>query len=141
MIDRTGARADHRFPEIVHSRATRAFAVRKRTPPTARRSPLPALNDNLGRRRYRARKRNPRHRCNPRGHCAHVSSRVRDGRSAFVPPDDDGLFVALMWGIIGRAQKRYGVQVVKLTWPETCVSSEDSESRVAGTYWKLAQAA
>ncbi|MHC4838584.1 MAG: transposase [Planctomycetota bacterium] len=58
-----------------------------------------------------AKKRNPRHRCNPRGHWAHVSSRVRDGRYAFVPPDDDGLFVALMWGIIGRAQKRYGVQV------------------------------
>jgi hypothetical protein len=72
---------------------------------------MPVRNENLGRRRYRAKKRNPRHRCNPRGHWAHVSSRVRDGRYAFVPPDDDGLFVALMWGIIGRAQKRYGVQV------------------------------
>jgi hypothetical protein len=73
---------------------------------------MPALNENLGRRiRYRAKKRNPRHRCMLRGHWVHVSSRVVRGRYAFVPPEDGGLFVLLMWGIIGRAQIRYGVDV------------------------------
>ncbi len=58
-----------------------------------------------------ARKRSPRHRCMLPGHWIHVSSRTVHGRYAFVPPQDEGELRSMMWGVVGRAQTRYHVDI------------------------------